>query len=1315
MSERYTQYNTQIIDPDIDPQESIEFLELGNINVIEKIPYKNQVDLFYKDVDDNVLYGTFELKENEFYEGSAKVITYQIFQDIDNILVRSSYYRPSEYFYFFYENVGNVYLRTFKKKQGTLGEELLVFENGSLESIKVVKENYIITVKDTNDLVLLQKARSNIDGEIKMVFLMEKDIAGFESGVHSELPVQIFDIPFQDIGENLFEVPNEVENDKKMYINSDVHTSLQLDTESINGISLYSGVVTEMDHDDSFVIIMRHRPILDMSISGSPGSTTLFETDNFALTYHLDKLNLTLSNGYTYDFVKPVTSAADEQQRYNVSIFSVNTIGDKYVFSLANADTGTDVGDYTLESIVYENTTFEINETFLKTPSGLVLDYLAIKNSAMPQNVMIDLIRTMNGTIYEKYVTENGYITASEIEEERARRVLDVEQKSVHPLPDDVIVAPLDFSIDENGNSYHINSLIEVTSDDGITQADIYVESDGLFRNNMIDAGIIYAKSDSIIDANGKSLTIYHEKRATLLNIDNCFLIEVETLYFEALPTPVLSTDIVAASAYPSYDFLSSNYLSPFNNEVSPAILVEGYDTRVDQMSGNASFVYVKRFIDNGDGTLTDTTLGITIAKSPIYVKQIDVDVGASGVLKLYDRYLSAEYEVNNVQIAGQSDWRNATREEISSWAPFLSAGIYDDIPVTNTGTYNGNIVAPFGECGYLGAPSTPTSAAPLDYYALDSDVFDMDYYNGISIDNKLVKSDLIWISAGQVYSISNDAFFETDVIVGCPATLAIPVRETEAEVGIYAKFDNGRKILLPNGEDFYLNESGRFVFEKSHSSLELISGGLSYQKRVYFEEEEGIKYIENEHHTSSNVYFYGTNVFIDRYSTTKEANGTVFPMKLEDRFDIHRKLFNEPENNIRICEHFKQRSDLIPFKIDYDTAGENVVLWTTLNRLKDKIGFQYSLARDNLFNNVYDDYEVFSRRVYSQDEYFSAFHFGELIKQNQKLIDEISIDDNGELLLIGKTQTNTYAREINKIRFFDTPKRYKSASIILEVDVAKSENVQSYINNHDDIRDFLLRIIKQWIPANVILEDIVEKETLVMAELLQDEYTQVLVGLTPLGNFNAYYNRTVDSREIALVSSSDVSLDKINWLGIPQLNTTYLKAGVTKVINEKKNIKVTFDTKFSNANYRVFVFSPYNAKFYTPVKERDGFIVESSSSIREEISWIAVATTEIANGSILWKRGVPNGEVLVDNLDRITEISKNSNSYTFDFTNFGYPNFVGNDYTVILSTDKNVNVWVDNKTPNSFTIRRSYVGDDLSIDWLVVKGNSRWWSGITS
>jgi len=59
MANRYTQFDTQIIDSKVNPLKSREFLPLADVDVIAKIPVKNGVALFYKNDDNNIVYGTF--------------------------------------------------------------------------------------------------------------------------------------------------------------------------------------------------------------------------------------------------------------------------------------------------------------------------------------------------------------------------------------------------------------------------------------------------------------------------------------------------------------------------------------------------------------------------------------------------------------------------------------------------------------------------------------------------------------------------------------------------------------------------------------------------------------------------------------------------------------------------------------------------------------------------------------------------------------------------------------------------------------------------------------------------------------------------------------------------------------------------------------------------------------------------------------------------------------------------------------------------------------------------------------------------------
>jgi hypothetical protein len=1356
-SSRYLNYNTLIIDPVIDAGKCLEFIDLKGINLIAKIPNNNEVDIFYKDNNGNLLHGNFILGKNEKYEGSAKVISYGFFSTAATIFIRASYYKTGKYFYLFYERDNNIYVRCYKTAQGSLNEEILVYENASIKQIKNLKENYMFIIEDRKDKELFNLFNGK-NGELRMLFLYENDITRYENKQDDVLNIQLFDIPFNDISENLYSVENEVDSNRGSLYATNAGTFLLSDSLAINGMSCanYGNLITDMNHQSEFTIIIRVRPITNKE------GQVLFSTNNFSCAYYHDRYTLTLSNGHNIEFIKNINNIEDAELNYNTIVLSASKVNGRLFFNFGNATPDLEVNDYLLTTNIYENSEFDIDEKHLKVYSSFGVDYLAIKNVNTNLNTIKDLLICFNGDIFKTMDVVKGSFTADDIERERYERIQEIAQRSVHVIPSESKLVTLDLLLteDDNHGVFVLYPVSLVTCDDFIRYATLYMYENSTFINNKMDGVTIYAKGGASIDANNKRLLIYHEKDVYLTNCDNCVLIYANTIYFESpQPTESLFTDdayitnkegriftetfseLISSDSVSldtttiavTADFIYGNIYSVFNSDLDLFIKGNGMDTNISQISGNCTqdLIPLRRFVDLENGTILDTELNLIWSKTPIYVSQVMID--SNGYVKDINAYNVATFEIENSHIAGFTDWRMCAESELSSIMDYVNSTIVGFSGVPNRkkaglAFSTCNVESISGDTLFPGPDDDSSSILNVSYLEdilsfpiinINSNIFDVEFYNAVELsNNKAVKNDSVWVSDNRIGTIFNKTFYDNTAISGCPATLAFPVRRITPEYGVYLQYSNGGIQLLPKtkGEVFaFSNKSKSFRFMKSHKNLELLKYGIEFEKRVHFIDNNKLTYIEHEQTNSNNRYNYGLEVYLNRNSTSKESSTTVFPIKLFERFDIHKHLFTDPENNIRICNHFKQRDNLNPFKISYDASINDVVLWTTLSNFDKKIGFQYGLINNNIFSNPYDDYNVFSNQVYSQKDYYSAFHFDKLIKNNRKLIQTIDIDDNIEIMLIGKTERNTYIREINGITFFGLSEKYKSSSIIVELDVDNIKNTQSYINNFDSIKAFIEKIVKQWTPVNVVVEKIVEKETLVMAKLLQDEYVQVLVGLTPLDNFNAYYNRTVDSREVMLKSSSDVSTDQINWVGIPQLNTPYLKTGVTKIINEKKNIKITFNTRYDGDSYRAFVFSPYDAKFYVPRKDRDGFIVESSSTVRDEVSWITINSTEVINGTVSWKKGVANGDLIENNFDRILEISKHSNIYTVDFVSLGFTAFTDNNYSVIVATNKNVNVWVENKTPSSFSLRRGYVGDDLRIDFFVVRGNQKWWQGITS
>lgn len=476
------------------------------------------------------------------------------------------------------------------------------------------------------------------------------------------------------------------------------------------------------------------------------------------------------------------------------------------------------------------------------------------------------------------------------------------------------------------------------------------------------------------------------------------------------------------------------------------------------------------------------------------------------------------------------------------------------------------------------------------------------------------------------------------------------------------------------------------------------------------------IEYTKNHKLNSSHTYTFGKYLPINNSIDKSVLRGTVVPYRISPDTNIPRVIFADPKNEIRVGNSTSQVFDRVPFIIEDKYEALDYILWVSLNNFTDQgIPVQYGLIESELMDtHTYSKYETFSSKTYDENEYYFAYHFNELRQNNRVRIKNLFIQDAGEVFIVGNTNKNDYVREITQVRFMDIPKKYKTNMFKVKIDSAQNKDKESFINNIQEVRRISRKVIDEWKPSHTSLLGLEESNAVIMSNLLSDEFAQVLVGFTPNSNVNSYYVRSIESGELDVYTSSGRFDESIDWLAIGRLDSPYVKSGVTKVNNPKKQFKIFFESKFPNADYRVMIFNPNNSKYYVPAKDEDGFIVESSYLVEDEVSWIAVNSNQVVNGTLVWKKGIPEDEQRVSNLDRITEIGINSHKYTLNYTDFGFDNFNSDEYSVILSSDSNVNVWYSNKTLNSVDIRRSYTGEDMKIDYLIVRGSERWYNNIT-
>lgn len=543
-------------------------------------------------------------------------------------------------------------------------------------------------------------------------------------------------------------------------------------------------------------------------------------------------------------------------------------------------------------------------------------------------------------------------------------------------------------------------------------------------------------------------------------------------------------------------------------------------------------------------------------------------------------------------------------------------------------------------------------------------------------------------------------------------------INDTISNVRIESTLDNDIKFKLNNDEYLLsnvdqINGSGKFSFIKDSSLPTKGKIEITYEVTTKTHQ---IQYTSNQKLNTTYQYKFGQYLPIRKDIDIELLRGAIVPYKIESKTGIPRVIFSDPEKEIRVGNSTSQVYDRVPFLIEDKYESGDYIIWVSLDNFNDNgIPVQYGLTNlDVMDTHTYSNYETLSTKTYSETDYYFSYHFNELINNNKILIKNLFIEDSGELFLVGNTYKNDYIREIKEIRFLDIPKKYRTSFFKVSIDT-EDKNKTSFINNNTTIKTLTKDIIDEWKPSYTTLFGIEESNAVVMSNLLSDEYAQVLVGFTPNSNVNSYYVRSIESGELDIFTSSGRFDESIDWLAIGRMDSPYVKTGVTKVNSSSKQFKIFFESKMPTSEYRIMVFSPNNSKYYVPSKNEDGFIVESSHLVEDEVSWIAINSNQIMNGTLVWKEGIPEDQRRLSNLDRITEIGINSHKYTLNFTDLGFENFDSTDYSVILSCNSNINVWYDNKTLNSVDIRRGYTGSEIKIDYLIVKGDSRWFDGIVS
>jgi hypothetical protein len=238
----------------------------------------------------------------------------------------------------------------------------------------------------------------------------------------------------------------------------------------------------------------------------------------------------------------------------------------------------------------------------------------------------------------------------------------------------------------------------------------------------------------------------------------------------------------------------------------------------------------------------------------------------------------------------------------------------------------------------------------------------------------------------------------------------------------------------------------------------------------------------------------------------------------------------------------------------------------------------------------------------------------------------------------------------------------------------------------------------------------------------------------TPGVNTTAWYQREPDNR--FSVNGSFINLQTLfDWVIIKTTDSRFFKSGVVKLCGNKKTLVVDFETPFPSSDYFVFFTSNNNINRYWVNKKPFKFAISASFDIGSEMSWMAIhkelaVMTGINNpGSIFSGRRTIIGDLPlqqdtngddIECLDILDDSNANLNQWyngqliikpTNALDGF-YQNMNLSDYSVILSTNTNINTFWLEKATDRVKIGSSFPAA-CTIDYFIIKSGLNWWNEL--
>lgn len=424
-----------------------------------------------------------------------------------------------------------------------------------------------------------------------------------------------------------------------------------------------------------------------------------------------------------------------------------------------------------------------------------------------------------------------------------------------------------------------------------------------------------------------------------------------------------------------------------------------------------------------------------------------------------------------------------------------------------------------------------------------------------------------------------------------------------------------------------------------------------------------------------------------------------------------------------------------IYFKVGaYDYANEWAVLWVMLDNM---IGTNKTLYL------YYDKVNIAESKTNIRSQYVSlksnlmpTWCVGAWFFDTQYIDERLSFADGkifnaGEPIIYEKRDNEVSLSQIDKEYMYGLAKIYKSHKFNIEIEAPAEESLffdekskQSFINFIKDTATLLKPSYTEIYNVKQYGFDILEAGEVSMGETTNKRVAG-LVATTPNANVSTYYDRINDNKFNILTSFNGFS-KSIDWVISKPIDTPIFKSGVYKVNGKLKSDVINFETPFKDNNYYIFLSSPSNQKIYWQLLCNNRFTITASHYLLKEVCWMAFhkdifGGVYTPNSIYVGRRDITGsvetsgGEApTTANLDYWYNhellikpevgIADDASMMTISETDPGY--------SLILSSNENINIYWNKKEYNQFSIKTSSPVA-TTVHWLVIRNGVEWWQEI--